>query len=85
MKREWESVAYGNYGYSPDQVILTGLPRYDLLYDDRKNYITVMPTWERKLCGRFIPEESRWELLPGFEESDYYNFYINFKFFIIPQ
>lgn len=75
VKREWESVAYGNYGYSSDQVILTGLPRYDLLYDNRKKYITVMPTWYRKLCGRFIPEESRWELLPGFEESDYYNFY----------
>ena len=74
-QREWESIVHGNYGYYPEQVILTGLPRYDLLYDDRKNYITVMPTWYRSLCGRFIAEESRWELLPGFEESEYYNFY----------
>ena len=75
VKREWESIAYGNYGYLPEQVILTGLPRYDLLYSDTKKIITVMPTWERKLCGRFIAEESRWELLPGFEESRYYQFY----------
>lgn len=75
VERERESIAKGNYGYSPEQVILTGLPRYDLLYNDRKNYITVMPTWYRKLCGRFIAEESRWELLPGFEESEYYLFY----------
>ena len=75
VKREWESIAYGNYGYRPEQIILTGQPRYDLLYTDTKKIITVMPTWYRKLCGNFIPEESRWELLPGFENSDYYKFY----------
>lgn len=74
-QREWESIALGNYGYLSGQVILTGFPRYDLLYSDTKKIITVMPTWDRKLCGRFIAEESRWELLPGFEESEYFRFY----------
>ena len=74
-QREWDSIALGNYGYLPGQVVLTGMPRYDLLYSDTKKIITVMPTWDRKLCGRFIAEESRWELLPGFEESEYFRFY----------
>lgn len=72
---ERESIIRGNYGYSEDQVVLTGMPRYDYLKNDSKKYITVMPTWSSSLFGRFIPEESRWELLPGFEESKYYRMY----------
>ena len=75
VERERDSVVQGNYGYASEQVVLTGLPRYDLLRSDTRRYITVMPTWSRKLCGRFIPEQSRWELLPGFEQSAYYRFY----------
>ena len=77
VKPEWLSVVEGNYGYSKDQILLSGLPRYDFLYNNTQKYITVMPTWSQKLCGQFIPEESRWELLPGFEQSLYYQFYSN--------
>ena len=74
-KRERDSIVKDNYGYEPEQIVQTGFPRFDLLYSDTHKIITVMPTWDRKLCGRFIPEQSRWELLPGFERSKYYQFY----------
>ena len=74
-EREQRSVIDGNYGYSKEQVILTGLPRYDLLYNDTQNFITIMPTWRRNLCGSYDPHTSQWSLLPGFEKSDFFLFY----------
>lgn len=63
------------YGYSEHEVILTGLPRYDRLYHAEKNEIVIMPTWRRNLFGAYHPETTRWDLKPGFEESDYFLFY----------
>ena len=72
---EYESILTYNYGYTERQVILTGFPRYDRLYDNNRKKITVMPTWRRSLFGSYNPNTSRWSLLPGFEKSDFYRFY----------
>ena len=72
---EYESVLECNYGYTDKQVILTGLPRYDRLYDNDQKKITIMPTWRRNLFGSYDPNTSRWTLLSGFEKSNFYNFY----------
>ena len=32
-------------GYTPREIKLCGMARYDKLYDDRKSFITFMPTW----------------------------------------
>lgn len=40
-----------SYGYSEDQVWLTGLPRFDRLYHDEKKLITVIPTWRKYLVN----------------------------------
>lgn len=74
---EYQSILDCNYGYTSQQVALTGLPRYDRLYDDNQNKITIMPTWRRKLFGTYDASTSKWSLLPGFEESDFYQFYSN--------
>jgi len=74
-KPEYDSVLSCNYGYTDKHVILTGLPRYDRLYDNSKQKITVMPTWRRSLFGTYNPNTSQWTLLPGFEKSDFYCFY----------
>lgn len=74
-EQERNSVVSGNYGYTDEQVILTGLPRYDLLYNDPKKVITIMPTWKRDLCGVYDPHTSIWTLRAGFEKSQYYQFY----------
>lgn len=74
-EREREAVLSDNYGYNEEQVILTGLPRYDRLYNNPQKKITIMPTWLRSLFGDYDPKTSKWTLLPGFEDSQYYNFY----------
>ena len=74
-KQEYDSIVNGHYGYDEENIIMTGLPRYDRLYDEKKKYITIMPTWESSLVGANIPEEGIRRLNPGFEESDYYRFY----------
>ena len=76
-KPEYDSVLECNYGYSDKQVILTGLPRYDRLYNDDQKKITIMPTWRRNLFGTYDSKTSQWTLLPGFEQSDFYIFYSN--------
>ena len=66
-----------SYLYKPEDIWLTGLPRYDYLYHAEEKSIVIMPTWRRDLFGDFHPEDSRWDLLDGFKESDYYQFYNN--------
>lgn len=66
-----------SYLYKPEDIWLTGLPRYDYLYHAEEKSIVIMPTWRRDLFGGFHPEDSRWDLLDGFKESDYYQFYNN--------
>lgn len=39
------------YGYSAEQVRLCGMPRYDKLYDDRRGFITFMPTFRGYLMA----------------------------------
>lgn len=73
--RERQAVQTDNYGYNKEQIIMTGLPRYDRLHNDPKKIITIMPTWLCSLFGSFNVKDSRWDLLPGFEESAYYLFY----------
>lgn len=73
-QREYDSVASG-YGYQEKAIWLTGLPRHDLLYHDEQREIAIMPTWRRALFGTYHAENSRYDLLPGFEQSSYCQFY----------
>lgn len=68
-RREYESILSGRYGYTEREVKLCGLARFDRLYDARERLITIMPTWRGYLVHRL--DSSRFELLPGFEESTY--------------
>lgn len=73
--REAEAFRAPDYGYAPENVWLTGLPRYDRLYHDERRQILVMPTWRRELMGALDPRTGVWSLVPGFRESDYFRFY----------
>jgi len=53
-KLEYDSIFENNYGYSDKVVKLTGLPRYDNLYDNKEKKIVIMPTWRENL---FIEKE----------------------------
>lgn len=58
-----------NFGYEPDEVINTGLPRWDVLKDKSqgKREILIMPTWRNWLDS--VPDKD-------FEESDYFQHYM---------
>lgn len=74
---EHEYILNMPFYYEADKVSLSGLPRYDRLYNDSKKIITIAPTWRSFLFNGFIVEESRWIIKDGFEESDFYKFFIN--------
>lgn len=59
------------YFYSPDQILLTGLPRYDKLVSNTKKVITIAPTWRSDLSGKILKNGTH-EPKPGFEKSEYY-------------
>lgn len=72
-KREYQSVLNYEYYYSPEEVWLTGLPRYDYLEDKKSKIISIMPTWRKYLNDR--NEGGVWKGITNFDKSDYYNFY----------
>lgn len=72
---EYQSILNGKYYYDKDSIWLTGFPRFDLLYDDEKKEITIMPTWRKYLAQEFIRETGQWVLKPDFEKSIFYCFY----------
>ncbi len=74
-KPEWESIVNGTYFYPSENIMLTGLPRFDRLYHDEKHRITIMPTWRKYLMAGFDPSAGIWKAEEKFLNSDYYRFY----------
>ena len=74
---EYESILDYDYYYTPNEVWLTGLPRHDLLYNDAKKLITLMPTWRKYLnVGKGqVYKNGIWSLDDSFKNTDYYKFY----------
>jgi len=62
------------YFYPSDQLLPTGLARFDRLYDDTKKIITVMPTWRSYLSGAILSTGAN-DRLEGFERTYYYQTY----------
>lgn len=73
-KAEYNSIFDADYFYEPKNVWLTGMPRYDRLYNDEKKYITIMPTW-RKALSAGTTAAGEWKVSSEFGESDYFKFY----------
>ena len=64
--------------YSEEAIWLTGMPRYDRLYDNDQKIITIMPTWRKDLTVRVYDEEQGtmiWKTKDDFTESEYFQFY----------
>ena len=75
VKQEYDSIVNGNYHYDEKNVWLTGLARFDRLYNDEKKYITIMPTWRKYLMSHIDTQTGIWQEKPGFKDSVYFNFY----------
>ena len=74
-QREYDSILHFDYYYEPNNVLLSGLPRYDLLEDDSKNKIILAPTWRHKLALEAIDASGNRPYNPDFKKTDYFEFY----------
>ena len=74
-KPEYDGILKGGYGYTEREVKLTGLARYDNLYNDKKKIIAILPTWRQNLEGELLYRSSKRGYIPGFKDSDYFKFY----------
>lgn len=74
-RMEYQSILDYQYHYTPNEVALTGFPRFDRLHDDKQRMITIMPTWRKYLLKGIDPKTGIWEMKDGFKESFYYKMY----------
>ncbi len=73
---EYRSILYGKYGYSEQQIWLTGLPRYDYLRrESDPRQITIMPTWRRYLMEEPRDIDMLHSLGSDFLKSEFFIFY----------
>lgn len=65
-KREYEYIKE-KFGYPDENIIYTGFPRFDNLYDNHinKNQVLIMPTWRNWLGGNYVTDKQ-------FEDTNYY-------------
>ena len=74
-KPEYDSILEYDYRFTPKEVWLTGLPRYDFLYHDEKKYITIMPTWRKTLMAGTDSTTGLWLKGDNFDDSSFVKFY----------
>ena len=72
---EYEGILNGDYDYTEREVRLTGLPRFDNLYDEKQKEILILPTWRKNLQGKMEKHSSEREYVETFVDSDYCKFY----------
>ncbi len=72
-ERERDSIlGTESYGYDENTVVLTGLPRHDLLQDKRERIVTFLPTWRAALFAGRDPKTGKGRLKDGFEDSPFF-------------
>lgn len=71
---ERQAIIDGRYNMTADQCVITGLPRFDALYDDKKKQLLVLPSWRRSIKGAYDDKTSS-VYYDGFVNTDYYKFY----------
>ena len=76
---EYDSIVNPDYGYTSNEVKLTGLPRYDKLFKKEKleNKILILPTWRSNLTLSVTSGTQNREYNSNFKNSEYFNFYNN--------
>ena len=82
-RREWDSIAHGEYGYAPEEVVLTGFPRHDKLIrrasaGKPQHLVAVMPTWRNSLAIGRDPRTDTPLFSSDFTQSEYFQFWNGF-------
>jgi len=75
-RAEYNSIIEGDYYYDTTRVLLSGLPRFDLLNNKPSGKIMLAPTWRHNL----LPEKRHNNdgiraYSPTFKETEYFKFY----------
>ena len=89
--KEYNSFLNPKYGYNKNNIILTGLPRYDNLKDHqtlfkKEKIITILPTWRMYIKGTFDYNIDKSIYSRLFNLTTFFNFYndlINDKLLIL--
>ena len=81
-KYEYNSIFKYNYGYNKNNVILTGLPRYDNLISLKNNtqterLILIIPTWRLYIKGTINSATYESIKLENFKNTTYFNYFNN--------
>ena len=75
-EKEREEILTSKYMYNEEDVVLTGLPRFDKLMNKKEKLIVISPTWRTFLSGP-INNEGFHDPIEGFENSQYYEKWSN--------
>lgn len=81
-KREYESILNSKYGYNKNNVILTGIPRFDNLktfnnISNLEKKIIIIPTWRFRITGRNDITSYENIYSETFIFTDFFKFYNN--------
>lgn len=76
-RAEYDSILGYQYCYTDKEVILSGLPRYDLLENAPRKKLILAPTWRHALAPPLGKPGGRRLYNPDFKKSDYFGFYNN--------
>ncbi len=77
-QKEYDSILRYAYDYSKENVILTGLPRYDLLESAPKGKLILAPTYRKDLARMKTDKNGARKYDNEFKKSDYRAFYNTF-------
>ena len=75
---EQRSIIEYPYNYSEKEVWLTGLPRFDKLYNEPKRYILIMPSWRKEIMKQQWDESKQnmiWQPTENYKESEFFKSY----------
>ncbi len=72
---EVENLSNPVYGYKPEQLILTGAPRYDGLISNDQRYILISPTWRRNVTAGTNKKGNMHEYSENFKHTEYFRIY----------
>lgn len=77
-QQEYDSIVGSKYyGFTANEVKLTGLPRFDELKDTSKDKIVLIPTWRKGLDGGLDKKTGLRKYSPDFKNTEYFKFYNN--------
>lgn len=75
---EYHSIFSNPYHYEKKNVLLSGLPRYDLLENKPEGKLILAPTYRNNLASDRVDKRGVRKYDEHFKQSDYYDFYNKF-------